>query len=203
MYRYTITGVFALLLGMLLIVFVVTKPAVTQEGVKELKIGVVDTSQVRRNCLQVQEIVANLEKLKNETEERIKELQKEIMDLQGTLKFLKEGSESYEKTQYSLFEKQANLNYLSQYMQELLSRKGNNAYLDFYKDMNEVIGEYASQRGYDLILKVSNIGYEGSSEKEIFLQIAQHKVLYYSDDVDISDEIVRALNERFEKQATE
>lgn len=72
--------------------------------------------------------------------------------------------------------------------------------MELYSDIVEAVGGYAKAEGYTLVLKADSGNVRGTSPDEVQLRIAIRPVLYYSSIHDLTDDIVRVLNENYEAE---
>jgi Skp family chaperone for outer membrane proteins len=72
--------------------------------------------------------------------------------------------------------------------------------MELYGDIVGAVGEYAKAEGYTLVLKADSGSVRGESPDEVQLRIAIRPVLYYSSMHDLTDDIIKVLNENYEAE---
>ncbi|HUU85263.1 MAG TPA: OmpH family outer membrane protein [Phycisphaerae bacterium] len=69
-----------------------------------------------------------------------------------------------------------------------------------YDDVREVVADIARARGFDLILTYDELSPDVPDSLALRREILLKKVLYFSDRVDLTAEVLRSLNERYDKR---
>ena len=72
--------------------------------------------------------------------------------------------------------------------------------MELYGDIVGAVGEYAKAEGYTLVMKADSGSVRGESPDEVQLRIAIRPVLYYSSMHDLTDDIIKVLNESYEAE---
>ena len=72
--------------------------------------------------------------------------------------------------------------------------------MELYGDIVGAVGEYAKAEEYTLVLKADLGSVRGESPDEVQLRIAIRPVLYYSSMHDLTDDIIKVLNENYEAE---
>jgi Skp family chaperone for outer membrane proteins len=123
---------------------------------------------------------------------------KELRDGKAVLGELLEGTEDFE-TQYRKLQKltielrvwQDSQNASLQRERILLTR-------GMYREIHRETEALAKERGIDVVLHERSAEPSGNDFDSLLESLDQHKVLYRSDSVDVTDEIVERLNARYE-----
>ncbi len=168
-----------------------TPPAATAA-----RVAVVDLDRVIASLKEKQKLDADLadeqRKLTGENEERtkrIKDMQEDLSILSGDAKAAKQA-----ELEQALFEHQA----WGQYQQQRFGRMAliNVQYL--YRKMNSVVGEYAQANGYDLaVVSGPDIPDDVSNQQLLQQIIGTRRVLWHSDRIDITDQVITRMNNAF------
>jgi Skp family chaperone for outer membrane proteins len=169
-----------------------TKAAKTPSG--NTKIGLVSVRSVFQNCKKNADWKT---KMTSEQEKVIAELEKvnkEIDALQADLKTRKTGSDEYLKLLKDIAEKKGYLESQKTYYQEQFKVRDQSWTEKMYVEILDVVGRIAKQKGYDLVLEKDEIELPAASATELMLIIRTHKVLYYNEDMDLTNEVLAAVD---------
>ncbi|MCK5711550.1 MAG: hypothetical protein KAI25_02425, partial [Hyphomicrobiaceae bacterium] len=67
-----------------------------------------------------------------------------------------------------------------------------------YGEILEEIAKHAAQHGFQLILALDDIKLKGSKNfREVLARIAQKKVLFHAESIDLTDVILKKVNDRY------
>lgn len=169
-----------------------------------LKIAVVDlgklTQQLTEQSADQQLIQGRLAQFKQEVATRKKELQKleEPLNPQSVIA-LKPGTPEYKAQRNKLLKAGLKLQVFEQFTQDQLKIKQRMLTADIYRDVNDAVAQYAKSHGINLVLITHKFDYNVTSTRDLMLQIANRAVLYHDATVDITDPLVRLMNQAYQK----
>ncbi len=69
-----------------------------------------------------------------------------------------------------------------------------------FVDVVEEVGRVAREQDYDFILKDQSAGEQPQTRPEAIVQLSQRVVLYSKPKYDLTDEIIRRLNEKYQTE---
>ena len=161
-----------------------------------LKIGVIQIREVfresNRNIEHQKELTTEEEKVVAELEK----LSKEVQTLKADLLTRKPGSSDYSKLMQQMMEKQASMEAKKEFHQQEMSLKDLQWTEQLYKDIIKTVKDVAKANNLDIVLAKEETAFPTSSQTELMLAIRTNKLLYSTDSLDITKEVIKALNEK-------
>lgn len=188
--------IIVLLMSVLVCVCVLQKRGVAKssEDIMAAKIAVVNVERLliegEKNKEFEQKFNADSENVKVE----LKALEEGILDGRESLKRLKPTSDDYAKQGRALMEKEMALETRQKYMQKEFTMR-RQRWLEF--SFRSVIAEaekVAKAKGFDIVLAKEGYHWPTTSSNELMLIIQTSKVLYSSDEMDITNDVLAAWN---------
>ena len=158
------------------------------------KVGVVGVRYILENNVKnaawEQKIAADGERVTNQ----LKAIQAEIEQLKKEMDTLKQGSQDYLGKLQVFVEKQALLEAKDKYFQQEFAMKQQIWAEQHYVDVLKMVETVAKSKGLDIVLAKEENRFPAPSPNELMLIIKTSKVLFASDDLDITDEVLSAIN---------
>jgi Skp family chaperone for outer membrane proteins len=158
------------------------------------KIGLVSVRTVFQNCKKNKDYTDKMNAEKDRVIAELDKLNKEIDAIQADLKTRKPGSDEYLKLLKDMSDKKASLESQKQYFQDQFRVKDQMWTEKMYLEVIGAVNKIAKQKGYDLVLERDEIELPAASATELMLMIRTHKVLYYKEDLDITNEVLAAVD---------
>jgi Skp family chaperone for outer membrane proteins len=158
------------------------------------KIALVSIRSIFQNCKKNTDYKAKMTAEQDKAIAELEKVNKEIDAIQADLKTRKSGSDEYLKLMKDVSEKKASLEGQKQYYQEQFKVKDQMWTEKMYQEVLDMVGKIAKQKGYDLVLEKDEIELPAASATELMLTIRTHKVLYYNEDMDITSEVLAAVD---------
>jgi len=182
----------------LIIAFSGQVKAQAEEG--EMKIGVVDIVKVFDDYAKSDDLEKDLTEELEVFNNEMKFLKDGLDKLEALIEQLSADSElRVEKVSEYAMKKQA-YQAKSKAEQKRLAIKQSKLLMELYGDIVGAVGEYAKAEEYTLVLKADSGSVRGESPDEVQLRIAIRPVLYYSSMHDLTDDIIKVLNENYEAE---
>jgi Skp family chaperone for outer membrane proteins len=125
---------------------------------------------------------------------QLEKLSKEIDALQADLKTRKQNSEDYLKLMKEISEKKATLDSQKEYYQQQFQIKDQSWTEKLYLQVLAKVALTARAKGFDLVLEKDDIELPATTATELMLIIRTHKVLYYNDNMDITSDVLAAVD---------
>ncbi len=144
-----------------------------------LKVGFIDLKKVLDDYQKVKDGEEELLKEAEQKNEKREKLIKEIKRLREKIDLLKDKQK--EKKQWELNGKVKKLQDLTYEMRTSLRQKGDEKFIDIIKEVKAVMEEYGSSRNYDLIIEGELLHYK-------------------SNKLNVTDDIIKTLNQRYKKK---
>lgn len=159
------------------------------------RIGVVSVMKVVRDCQRQgaheKEITAEQETLNSE----LSKMNQEIETEQARLKTFKAGTPDYFDLYKSMVDKQARLQALQEYYQKSTALKEKQWMEQLFKEALEATTRIAEQKGLALVLERTEPEYPIPADR-FFLAIGSYKVLYAKGCVDLTAEVLAAMDKK-------
>ncbi|MCK4602642.1 MAG: OmpH family outer membrane protein [Phycisphaerae bacterium] len=161
-------------------------------------VAVCDVAKVLNNYQRTKRHVAELEEEKASFEAEDDKKIKAIQNLQAEMEDLKEGSKEYERRLYEIQRLTIEHEAWVKVRQGLLIRKRNRMMVQMYKQILEMTGRVAKERGIDIVLFLDDVEIpEGASTKMVAQLLPQRKVLYSTEKVNLTDTVLMRINEAY------
>lgn len=160
-------------------------------------VAVCDVVQVFNNNARAHDLQARLEKKRDAIEAENQKRQKAIEDARAVLLTLKEGQPQYEKTldeiQRLTIERQAWLEFENQ----RVLREHKRLTQDLYDEILATIASVSERRGIDVVLYLETEVIDTENTRQLLTMIERRKVLYAGEQVDITEDVLRRLNDAY------
>lgn len=167
------------------------------------KIGVVSIKDVFDKCAMKAEVEKSLSDEGDKRFAELKRLEESIESGKVTLNKFKEGSQDYLDTLKDLMIKQSQLEAQKEFYQQELGVKEMRNKEDIYRKILEVIAKVAKDKGLDIVLSrddnylnqpESATNPPAQNPTELILVTKTHKILYFNNDLDITEDVIGAMN---------
>ena len=162
---------------------------------KAPKTAVVNIRKILAASEKNREFEAQLNQEAQQIQEELAALEKDIKAAQDVLKVLKPSSEDYKKRSQELMEKQIRHEAKKQYFQQNFNAKQQRWAEESFKGLLKVVDKVAKAKGYDLVLAKEQFQYPAQSSNELMLMINTTKVLYSSEELDITSDVLEVWND--------
>ncbi len=172
----------------------------------DLKVGVVDLVNVTNNYGRTQDASADLQveqaNLKAETEPKVTALEELRLQRDGFNK----GTEEWKKLDEQVLKKQVELRNWIAMERIKIERRHRDVLLDMYREIADVVERVAKQKGLDLVftkafLEPPQIDVDESTGLEdLKKRIIGQRVLYPTDTVDLTEEVLKILNTEYKSK---
>ena len=168
--------------------------AKSQPEILPVRIAVVSMRKVlaesEKNAEFEKSITAEGEKIK----ESLMELEEEIIQGREVLRRFKPTSSDYQKRSQDLIEKEISLEAKNKSFQQQFSARQQTWAEETFKAVLKVVDKVAKSKGYDMVLAKEDYQWPAINANELMIVIKTSKVLYSSDEMDITDDVLIAWN---------
>jgi len=106
-------------------------------------------------------------------------------------------SEAYKSTQDEIRTKTAELETWTKLQGQELVQEESRIIREIYEDVEAAAGKFAKRYGYTLIFKEDDLDLARSRMAELKIKVALKKILYFDPSVDITDDLLKALNKTY------
>lgn len=162
--------------------------------------GVLNIKDVFTKYNKAKDFEAKLEEETKTEKASIERMDKEIKDLLEEIQILAPDSELRKEKTEKLVQLDGLLKYrVEQWNQRTQQRLNENTAL-IYNEIRDECDSFGQQNGYDLILKTEAPRLEVKSKESANQRVNRRGVLYYSKTLDISDAVVKSLNDKYARE---
>lgn len=159
------------------------------------KVAVVDVTKVLQNSKKHK---AWQDKMTAEETQMKAEFQKDkkaLESIQANMDVLKPGTPDYVNTMKEFLDKKGLLEAKDKFYQEKVNLEMQQWTEGLYVQMLDITKKIAQQKGLDLVLAQEELDVPAASLRDFMLNIRTKKVLYAAEQMDITDEVLTALDE--------
>ncbi|RME76113.1 MAG: OmpH family outer membrane protein [Planctomycetota bacterium] len=157
------------------------------------RIGVVDLARVFKDYKKSAVLEEKINGERDQLKAELDGIKKKISDLNKELDLLDFGSDSYRAKE----EEKARLVGLYELkkrrLEDRIKRRWQEYNVELLDDIGAVVSAYGKEHGYTLILKVDT---DPSDEQKLLAGL--RNVLYFAEQIDITDQVVAILNRRYQ-----
>jgi len=174
----------------------------SKDGRSGPKVGVVNLRQCfdRDRYERMKEVEADLLKYETDFLEELKATQKKIDGLKLQLEGLKKDMAIYWDKLGQLKLAETELKYKREVgQQQYLSRK-TELIIQAHNEIRRVVSIYGKDHGFDLVLRFDEPQLGDDDDPRLAMQRIQSTILYHADALDITNDVIKLLNQEYLKQ---
>jgi Skp family chaperone for outer membrane proteins len=170
---------------------------------EEFKIGIVDISSVFEKYQKRIDLDQELKEQEKGFQDEINKKRKEIIDLDEEIQLLDLGSESRSSNENLLERKNVELEGYAKFAERQLLKKYKDFFENIYQEVVHKVEEIGKQEGFGLIIKKEESDVKSGKISDLQFKIGIRTVLYHSDSVDITLDVIDTLNASYSKEKGE
>jgi Skp family chaperone for outer membrane proteins len=125
---------------------------------------------------------------------QLEKLQEETVALEAVIKTRKPGSSDYMEKMEQLIEKKAMLDAKDKFYQQKFALEQQQWAEKLFQEVVATTGEFAKSQGIDIVLAREEFEFPIQNSNELMLTIKTGKVIYYADKLDITADVLAAVN---------
>jgi len=167
---------------------------------EDFKIGVVDISGVFEKYQKRIDLDQELKEQEQGFQDEINKKRKEIIDLDEETQLLDLGSESRSKNENLLERKNVELEGYAKFAERQLLKKYKEFFENTYQEVVQKVEEIGKQSNFDLIIKKEEPNLESGQISDLQFKIGIRTVLYHSESVDITSDVIDNLNASYSRE---
>jgi len=167
---------------------------------EDFKIGIVDISSVFEKYQKRIDLDQELKEQEKGFQDEINKKRKEIIDLDEETQLLDLGSESRSSNENLLERKSVELEGYAKFAERQLLKKYKDFFENIYQEVIKKVEEIGIQEGFDLIIKKEESNLKSGEISDLQFKIGIRTVLYHSDSVDITLDVIDTLNASYSKE---
>ena len=167
---------------------------------EDFKIGIVDIGNVFEKYQKRIDLDQELKEQEKEFQDEVNKKRKEIIDLDEETQLLDLGSESRSNNENLMERKNVELEGYAKFAERQLLKKYKNFFENIYQEVVQKVEKIGEQEGFDLIIKNEEADLKSNEISDLQFKIGIRTVLYHSDSVDITFDVVDILNASYSKE---
>ena len=184
----------------LLASFIYTNVKIATAEAEDFKIGVVDIGGVFEKYKKRLDMDQKLKEQEKEFQDEINKKRKELIDLDEETQLLDLGSESRGKNENLLERKNVELEGYAKFAERQLLKKYKDFFESIYQEVVLKIEEIGKQDNFDLIIKKEEPELKSGQISDLQFKIGIRTVLYHSESVNITSDVIDNLNASYAKE---
>ncbi len=161
---------------------------------EDFKIGIVDISNVFEKYQKRIDLDQELKEQEKGFQDEVNKKRKEIIDLDEETQLLDLGSESRSNNESLLERKNVELEGYAKFAERQLLKKYKNFFENIYQEVVQKVEEIGKQECFVLIIKNEESDLKSGEISDLQFKIGIRTVLYHSDSVDITLDVIDTLN---------
>ena len=167
------------------------------------KIGIVDIGGVFEKYQRRIDLDQALKEQETGFQDEINRKRKETIDLDEETQLLDLGSENRSNNESLLERKNVELEGYAKFAERQLLKKYKDFFEIIYKEVVQKVEAIGKQEGFDLIIKKEESDLKSEEVSDLQFKIGIRTVLYHSDSVDITLDVIDNLNASYSKEKGE
>ena len=181
-----------------LLIAVLVLPAFAQQAAPAA-IAVVDVQKVLNNCKEKAAIDADITSATEKLKADVDGHKHELRQLESDLGLLGAGQPAWKAKREEIDKKIVSAQVGSKYGELKIAREQILSYENLYNKLREACAEVARANGYNMVLTKDPAKLQRSQNaNQLVNQIAGRKMLWAADDLEITDEVLQAMNTNWE-----
>lgn len=162
------------------------------------KVAVVNLDKVFDQYQRKQDLSADIDAKRREYQSQIEQQRDAIEAEQALLENLKPDSDEYQTRSQALRKQAIEISVFAEYSSNEIERELRRLTQNIYEELLEVVKIVADNENIDLVIYADEIQFDPQDDRmKLLAKIHQRKVLYASDNVDITDKVLEAANRRY------
>jgi Skp family chaperone for outer membrane proteins len=161
-----------------------------------LRVGVVDLNSVFEKYEKRKILDAQLKEQEKQYQKVLSDKKKELVGLNEKIQLLDLGSDIRKKEEETFERKNMELESYAKFAEKSLVKKFKDYFQGIYAEVCSEIENIGKHEQYDLIIKTEEPDLQGGGISELQYKVNIKMVLYHSDTVDITNQVVEALNKK-------
>ena len=177
------------------------EPGAASSASRGLKVGVVDLNNVFEKYEKRKTSDAQLKEQEKQYQKIINDKKKELVSLNEKIQLLDLGSESRKKDEETFEKKNIELESYAKFAEKSLMKKYKDYFGSLYTEVCKEVEDIGKREQYDLIIKKEEPELQSGGISELQFKVGIKTVLYHSESVDITNQVIDNLNKKYSETA--
>jgi len=169
--------------------------AAGEQQIAPAKVAIVDVTKVLQNSKNHKAWQDKMTGQETQMKAEFQKDKKALESIQANMDVLKPGTVDYVNTMKEFLDKKALLEAKDKFYQEKVNLEMLQWTESLYLKMLDITKQIAQKKGADLVLAQEQMDTPSPSLRDFMLSIRTKKVLYCTDQIDITDDVLAALDE--------
>jgi Skp family chaperone for outer membrane proteins len=169
--------------------------AASEKQIAPSKVAIVDVTKVLQNSKKHKQWQDKMNKDEDAMKNEFEKAKIDLKTLQDGMNTLKVGSPDYITAMKEYLDKKSLLEAKDKFYQEKVNMEMQQWTESLYTKMLDITAKIAQKKGLDIVLAQEQLDLPSPSLRDFMLSIRTKKVLYCSTQLDITDEVLVALDE--------
>lgn len=178
------------------------EPGAASPSPKNLKVGVVDLNNVFEKYEKRKMFDAQLKEQEKQYQKIVNDKKKELVSLSEKIQLLDLGSEARKKDEETFEKKNMELESYAKFAEKSLMKRYKDYFESLYTEVCKEVEDIGKREQYDLIIKKEEPELQSGGISELQFKVGIKTVLYHSDSVDITNQVIDRLNKKYSATAS-
>ena len=158
------------------------------------RVGIVDVTQILENCKRNQQWQEKAQADRQKVQGEFQQMKTALDALQANIKALKPGSSDYYDLMDQYEQKKAIMDGKNSFYESKFTQETQQWMEELYKDFMKVVDQVAQDKGLDVVLGKETLDLPAPTLRDFMLSVKTKKVLYNHADLDITSDVLTALD---------
>jgi len=163
-------------------------------GIAPAKVGVVSIDAILKGSKKHEAWKKVMDAEEQKIRAEFDKFKSELDLLQADMKTRTKGGDDYQRLNREYAEKEALLKAKDSYYQQEMTQKVQDWTEKLYQDIQKKVADTAKKNGLDMVIGREDPDFPAVSMRDLLLTIRTNKVLYYAESLDITAEVLAALD---------
>ncbi|MFW5682147.1 MAG: OmpH family outer membrane protein [Phycisphaeraceae bacterium] len=164
-------------------------------------VAVVDLEELLENLDERTEREADVARERERLQQEAEQKRSQVQQIRNELDMLKAGTSNFREKQAELEQAAIELNVWTQYQQQRVNRETGLMIEDLYRKCLDAVEAAAKDAGYDMVFfKESSPDFDYENPQQLSAQITVRKLLWSSDEVDITNDVAQRMNNAYNNE---
>jgi Skp family chaperone for outer membrane proteins len=159
------------------------------------RIGVVDVTKILENCKKNQQWQQKAEADRAKVQSEFQQMRQDLEALQANIKQRKPGSSDYFALMNEYEEKRAVMEGRNTFYENKFTQEMQQWMESLYSDFLKVVESVARQKGLDMVVGKETLEMPSPTLRDFMLSVKTKTVLYNTAELDITDQVLSALDQ--------
>ena len=178
------------------------RPAAAAAAAPTHQVGLIDMAHVFKNYDKFKSMTEDMQADAKAAQTKAETMVEQMKNIQTTMQGLTEGSADYAKNEEQILNLQTQLETFRKVQQREFLRKEAEIYKTVYMEVQEAVQKYAKFYKYTLVLRFNRQSVDAAENPQEIITSMNRQVVHYREQDDLTDPILKFLNDEYAKPAS-